>query len=363
MKINKNIIFPDSPFAPQNRQISNQSCLRKRLLLILLLPIQCFAQDITGMWTGFLQTADSVLHYELAISGNQQKLDGYSLTIFMIEGVENSGVKSIKLKNKKGKISLEDGIMIYNNHTTPPKRVVLFGDLLLKVNDSVMILEGTFSTRSLDMRFPERNLHKGIIHLQKQNNLSQCKLISKLDEMNLLNNLSFIPSEFKEKNVVAIAGKLKEPSIIKSAPKGVVSASVPAASPRIKTSPATNTDNNTIRIAERKTEILTTVYLISDSISISLFDNGEIDGDTVSVFLNDKIIIFKKGLTTKAITQIIYLPSFTGDSLVLVMYAENLGSIPPNTGLLILQDGDVRHEIRFAGDLQKNSAIILRRRE
>ena len=363
MKINRNIVFPGSSFSPQSRQTSNQNCLRKQLLVILLLPIQCFAQDITGMWTGFLQTADSVLHYELAISENQQKLGGYSLTVFMIDGVENSGVKSIKLKNKKGKISLEDGIMVYNNYTTPPKRVVLFGDLLLKMNDSVMILDGTFSTRSLDMRFPERNLYKGIIHLQKQNNLSQSKLISKLDEMNLLNNLSFISSEFKEKDIVGIAVKVKEPAINKSASKAIVSASIPAASPRVKTTPVINTDNNAIRIAERKTEILTTVYLQSDSISISLFDNGEIDGDTVSVFLNDKIIILKKGLTTKAITQIIYLPSFTGDSLVLVMYAENLGSIPPNTGLLILQDGDARHEIRFAGDLQKNSAIVLRRRE
>jgi hypothetical protein len=31
--------------------------------------------------------------------------------------------------------------------------------------------------------------------------------------------------------------------------------------------------------------------------------------------------------------------------------------------LLILQDGDDRYEIRFAGDLQKNSAIILKRKK
>lgn len=44
------------------------------------------------------------------------------------------------------------------------------------------------------------------------------------------------------------------------------------------------------------------------------------------------------------------------------MYAENLGTIPPNTGLLILQDGESRHEIRFAGDLKNNSAIILKKK-
>ncbi len=51
-----------------------------------------------------------------------------------------------------------------------------------------------------------------------------------------------------------------------------------------------------------------------------------------------------------------------GDSLVLIMYAENLGSIPPNTGLLVVHDGDGIYEIRFSDDLQKNSAIILKRK-
>ncbi|HRP18716.1 MAG TPA: hypothetical protein PL128_12010, partial [Ginsengibacter sp.] len=50
-----------------------------------------------------------------------------------------------------------------------------------------------------------------------------------------------------------------------------------------------------------------------------------------------------------------------GDSLNLAMYAENLGSIPPNSGLLIVRDKSKTYEIRFSGDLQKNSAIILLR--
>jgi hypothetical protein len=44
------------------------------------------------------------------------------------------------------------------------------------------------------------------------------------------------------------------------------------------------------------------------------------------------------------------------------MYAENLGRIPPNTGLLTLMDGEDRYDIRFSGDFQKNSAIILKRK-
>ncbi len=67
-------------------------------------------------------------------------------------------------------------------------------------------------------------------------------------------------------------------------------------------------------------------------------------------------------LTANGINKTIYLTPQMGDSLILIMYAENLGSIPPNTGLLVLHDGDNVSEIRFTGDLQKNSAIILKRK-
>ena len=50
------------------------------------------------------------------------------------------------------------------------------------------------------------------------------------------------------------------------------------------------------------------------------------------------------------------------DSLMLVMHAESLGLIPPNTGLLIIQDGETRYEIRFEGDMQRSSAVVLRKK-
>jgi hypothetical protein len=114
---------------------------------------------------------------------------------------------------------------------------------------------------------------------------------------------------------------------------------------------------------KRKTEIIRDLFFKADSLVLSLYDNGTIDGDTVSVVLNGKVIIAKKGLTANAIRTTVYITPDQGDSLQLVMYAENLGSIPPNTGLLIIQDGDIRNEIRFAGDLQRSSALILRRRK
>lgn len=115
-------------------------------------------------------------------------------------------------------------------------------------------------------------------------------------------------------------------------------------------------------LAKRKIETIRTVDFKSDSITLTLYDNGVIDGDSVSVILNGKTIISKKMLTANAITKTIYITPELGDSLQLIMYAENLGSIAPNTGLLIIKDGEDSYQIRFAGDLQKNSAIILRRK-
>ena len=79
----------------------------KLLIIFFLLPLQIYAQDITGLWTGFIHTTDKDLPYELAISENNGKLSGYSHTTFILNGVEEVGVKAVTIKNKKGTILVE----------------------------------------------------------------------------------------------------------------------------------------------------------------------------------------------------------------------------------------------------------------
>jgi hypothetical protein len=74
------------------------------------------------------------------------------------------------------------------------------------------------------------------------------------------------------------------------------------------------------------------------------------------------VLFSKAGLSTKPNTKTVYLTP-TMDSVKLVMYAESLGEIPPNTGLLIINDGDKRYDVRFSADLTTNAAIVLRRRK
>lgn len=124
-----------------------------------------------------------------------------------------------------------------------------------------------------------------------------------------------------------------------------------------KTDPTAATD-----IAKRKVETIQTLYFKSDSLELVLYDNGEVDGDTVSIVMNGTVIMPKVGLTTNAVKKMISTKE-AGDSIRIIMYAESLGSLPPNTGLLIVNDGNDRYEIRFSGDMERNAAIVFRRRE
>jgi hypothetical protein len=110
------------------------------------------------------------------------------------------------------------------------------------------------------------------------------------------------------------------------------------------------------RYEKRSNTVLKTIEVESESIKIDLYDNGEIDGDSVSLFLNGKLIVARKKLTTRPLTIRIPLEELEDDN-ELVMYADNLGSIPPNTALMIVTDGNKRYEVRITSDLQKSGTI------
>jgi hypothetical protein len=169
------------------------------------------------------------------------------------------------------------------------------------------------------------------------------------------------PPEIQEKQAAAVKvqqpvsseiGKNKTYTI---APNAIISGPAVTIEQKVNTAAAD--------ILQRKIDVIRSIYFKSDSLVLILYDNGIVDGDTVSVVLNDEVIIPKQGLSEKAYRKVIRTTPDVGDSLRLVMYAENLGSIPPNTGLLIVEDGEDRYDIMFEGDLKRNSAVILRRKK
>ena len=92
-----------------------------------------------------------------------------------------------------------------------------------------------------------------------------------------------------------------------------------------------------------------------------MYDNGIVDGDTITILVNDKIILAKQVLGNLPVYYNLVVPA-TEDSVLLLMYAENLGSIAPNTGLLIIQEVNKRTELRLSGNLHQNAAILFKRK-
>lgn len=125
--------------------------------------------------------------------------------------------------------------------------------------------------------------------------------------------------------------------------------------------PAEDVIKKSAVIEGRKSEFSQEVNFKSDSLVLSLYDNGEIDGDTVSVYMNGEVIMASQGLKSAAIRKTIYLPEGS-ETFTLVMFAESLGKYPPNTGLLVIRDGNDVYNLRFSSDFQKSSGIVFRRK-
>ncbi len=107
---------------------------------------------------------------------------------------------------------------------------------------------------------------------------------------------------------------------------------------------------------KRNNTVLKTIEVENVSVKVSLYDNGEIDGDSVSLFYNGKLLLSRQRLSDKPICLNIKVEN-ESDMNELVMYAENLGSIPPNTALMVVNDGNKRYEVRITSDLQKSGTI------
>lgn len=109
----------------------------------------------------------------------------------------------------------------------------------------------------------------------------------------------------------------------------------------------------------RSNELIQTLTVQHNEVQIKLYDNGEIDDDTISVYLDNKLVLASKRLSAAPLSLDIKMEQ-DGEEHVLVMVAENLGRIPPNTSLMIVYDGDKRYEVRVTSTEQKNAMIRFR---
>ncbi|MDP4147821.1 MAG: hypothetical protein Q8943_00285 [Bacteroidota bacterium] len=107
----------------------------------------------------------------------------------------------------------------------------------------------------------------------------------------------------------------------------------------------------------RETPVVATIPVrIMDSVRVDLYDNGEIDGDSVSLYLNNDLILahLKLQATPKTIWITIdrNLPVNK-----LVLFAENLGRMPPNTALMEVTIKGKLYNVFLSTDYHHNAMV------
>ncbi len=169
------------------------------------------------------------------------------------------------------------------------------------------------------------------------------------------------PPVIKKESYTILPKKNKEATVILPRKPSVVTS--------VKTDTAVVTkkapvilDTKQLQYSNRQKVYTKELDIESSNIRIELYDNGQIDFDSVSLYLNDKLVLGSTMLKHSATSISIIL----SDSVAyneLSMFADNLGLIPPNTAALILYDGKIRHEIMMMSDLNRSATIKLRKKK
>ena len=111
-------------------------------------------------------------------------------------------------------------------------------------------------------------------------------------------------------------------------------------------------------LATRENPLIQRLETEPGDIRLDLYDNGEIDGDTVSIYHNNVLVVDRAGLSQKPITLRIAVNA-AHPHHELIMVAENLGAIPPNTSLMIVTTAAKRYEVSISSTEQKNAKLVI----
>ncbi|MBS1948518.1 MAG: hypothetical protein JST47_12195 [Bacteroidetes bacterium] len=110
-----------------------------------------------------------------------------------------------------------------------------------------------------------------------------------------------------------------------------------------------------IRLEKRAIDLKKTIVVDSPKIRLAFYDDATIDNDTITVFVNNKLLLYRQCLTEKPLN--IEFNAFAGTQYEVVMYADNLGSIPPNTALMVVTAGSQKFEVYLSSTEQKSAAV------
>lgn len=324
-------------------------------IALTLFSVDLFAQDLTGTWEGALST-DQFLRLNIIQTGN--KICGYTEDHVLAD--KKSFCKAFfegYYDAKRQRLIINGQYFLKNSG----EHVLMQLSLKLKKNKNGEVLE---KEPGKILSFRERRSIFGVdIEPYFEYDSSEYVRIKKVSNQ---------PYEINElmQDCIARDKSMKDTLVKKNAPKPIDSLPPIVQSPaplKIKDSlppvvvapveikkdsialPKTITQRKNIEQSHLEVNVKT--------INLKVYDNAIVDGDTVSILYNGKMLLTHQLLSEKGIELNIELDT-NRTRHEIVLFAENLGSIPPNTALVVITAGKKRYELFASASLEENAVLV-----
>lgn len=223
-------------------------------------------------------TAQKIQQYEFALSQYRDKITGYSYTTFVVNDTFYYSIKQVKAVIKDNQLIIEDHKMLVNNFPeSPAKRVKQTSTIILNTTDTLVNASGKWTTNSTKEYY---SLH-GLTETKRNNDSSLSPLIGHLKELKIITPNSSGQAGIK----TTTSQKITTP--VTKAPSSSIVTVLP--------------------YEQRKNKILESISVQSDSLVLSFYDNGVVDGDIISVYVNGQVMISNAILSESAIKKLFTL--------------------------------------------------------
>jgi hypothetical protein len=110
------------------------------------------------------------------------------------------------------------------------------------------------------------------------------------------------------------------------------------------------------RIKESAFKEVPEIIVDTGTLRLDFYDNAQVDGDSITVLVNKNVVVSHQRLTTKPITTFIRI-DLNNTFQEIEMVAENLGSIPPNTAMLIITAGEKKYQLYLTSTESKSAMV------
>ncbi len=110
------------------------------------------------------------------------------------------------------------------------------------------------------------------------------------------------------------------------------------------------------RVAESAFKAVPEIKVDTGNIRLDFYDNAIVDDDSITVMVDNQVVLSNQRLTAKPLTTFVRIDSDSPFHEV-EMIADNLGSIPPNTAILIITAGEARHLLNMSSTKSKSAKV------